>query len=349
MSAPLVINGRFLAARPTGLHRTARALLDAAALHADVYAPPGTTDPRVTATLPAPPGRAGGHVFEQVALPLAARGRPILSLTNTAPLTGRRGYVMVHDLAPLVGPEWFARSMTLYLRLVLTAARRAEHVLTVSASVAEELAAAAVRAPISVIRPAVDPAFAPAPSADVTAARARLGLTTPYVLFVGWADPRKDLATAVAAHRRARTVTDHRLVLVGTPHPVFAPVALPDDPSVVHAGYVDDTALRALLTGAAALVYPSRYEGFGLPPLEAWACGTPALVSDVPALRESTGGRADAYLPVGDVDAWADAMLAALDGAVEVPAPPAWTWADAAVRLRTALGHGEVAAEPDVP
>ncbi len=340
MTAPLVVNGRFLAARVTGLHRTARSLLDAARLDADVYAPPGTDDPRVTARLPAPPGRAGGHVFEQVVLPAAARGRPILSLTNTAPLASARGLVMIHDLAPLVGPQWFARSMVLYLQLVLAAARRAEHVLTVSAAVADELTAAGVRAPVTVVRPAVDPSFGPAPADAVAALRTRLGLDGPYLLLVGWADPRKDLATALAAHRRALAGRDHRLVLVGTPHPVFAPVARPSDASVVHAGYVDDARLRALLTGAAALVYPSRYEGFGLPPLEAWACGTPALVADIPSLRESTEGRAGAYLPPGDAAAWSEAMVAALDGELAVPQPTAWRWADAAARLRATLPAG---------
>jgi glycosyltransferase involved in cell wall biosynthesis len=114
----------------------------------------------------------------------------------------------------------------------------------------------------------------------------------PYVVLVGWADPRKDLALAVAAHGpSSRPGRPHDLVLVGRPHPTFAPVQVPDLPSVRRAGYLPDGGLQALLTGAAALLYPSRYEGFGLPPLEAWACGTPALVSDVPVLRETTGGQ----------------------------------------------------------
>jgi glycosyltransferase involved in cell wall biosynthesis len=96
------------------------------------------------------------------------------------------------------------------------------------------------------------------------------------------------------------------------------------------------------MTGAAALVYPSRYEGFGTPPLEAWACGTPALVSDIPVLRESTEGRA-VYLPAGDVDAWADAIAAAVRGEIATPAPATRTWADAGRELVAALaGTGEV-------
>jgi glycosyltransferase involved in cell wall biosynthesis len=101
-------------------------------------------------------------------------------------------------------------------------------------------------------------------------------------------------------------------------------------------GYVADDDLRALLTGAAALLYPSHYEGFGLPPLEAWACGTPALVADIPVLRETTGG-AGVLLPVGDVAAWAEAVRAAVARELTAPAPLRRTWADVGRELVAAL------------
>ena len=334
-----VVNGRFLRVRPTGLHRMARMLLVAAldaGLDAEVFAPSDTDDPLVDRRLGGPRGRAGGHVFEQVLLPLAARGRPVLSLTNTAPLAGH-GVVMVHDLAPLVGPQWFARSMRLYVESVLVAARRASQVLTVSAAVAEELAAHRVEAGrITVVRQAVDPRFAPAPAAAVAEIRDRLALDRPYAVMVGWRDPRKDVATAVAAHRLVVPDVPHDLVLVGGSHPVFAPVREPVEPTVRVMGYVPDQDLVPLLTGAAVLLYPSRYEGFGLPPLEALACGTPAIASDIPALRESTAGAAR-LTPVGDVEAWAAALREMLVGGGPPPRPPAWTWPQAAEQLIAAL------------
>jgi glycosyltransferase involved in cell wall biosynthesis len=333
----VVVNGRFLRATPTGLHRVARSLLAAAldaGLDAEVVAPPGADDPLVTTTV----GRAGegtlsDHVWEQVVLPAHAKRRVVLSLANTAPLAARRGVVLVHDLAPLVEPGWFRPSMQVYGRAVLAAARRAEAVLTVSEQVAGELVAAGVTAPIDVVRNAVDPSFAPPPPEAVAATRARQDLAdVPFVLMVGWADPRKDATTAALAHRIATARRPHRLVLVGLPHRNFAEVRLPDAATIQVVDYVDDGDLRALLAGAAALVYPSRYEGFGMPPLEAWACGTPAIVADTPALRESTEGRAT-YVRPGDVTGLADALVLALDGALPTPAPPAWTWADAAARL----------------
>jgi glycosyltransferase involved in cell wall biosynthesis len=336
------VNGRFLTGTPTGLHRVSRALLDAArdaGLHAEVIGP-SAGDPRVDRILRMPRGGAGSQLWEQVLLPGAARRRPLLSLANTAPVMARRGIVLVHDLAPLVGPQWFAPRMQVYGRVVFAAARRAELVLTVSRWMSDELTSRGIRAPVEVVSNAVESSMRPADDDAVARLLADRGVAPPYVLFVGWADPRKDVATAVAAHHLASKSIPHRLVLTGHAHPNFAPVSLPRSDSVVQMGYVDDEAMRVLLSGAAALVYPTRYEGFGLPPVEAWACGTPALVSDLPVLRESTQGRA-VYVAAGDVSAWAEAMLAALRGEVAAPPPLKRTWADAGrelVQLLTPFG-----------
>jgi glycosyltransferase involved in cell wall biosynthesis len=338
----VVVNGRFLRAQPVGLHRVARKMLDAAidaGLALRVFAPPGVDDARVDRRPWAPPGRYGDHVWEQVSLPIAARGRLVLSLANTAPLSTWRSAVLVHDLAPLVGPQWFTRSTVAYARLVVAAARRARVVLTVSHCVRDELVAAGIdAAKLAVIRPAVDPGFRPSTPADIESVRHRYGLRRPFALVVGWCDPRKDALTAVHAHLAALRVIPHDLVLVGRPHPTFAPVALPQAPSVRRLGYVPDDDLRSLLTAAVALVYPSRYEGFGLPPLEAWACGTPALVSDIPVLRETTEGRGD-FVPSGDPAAWADALLAALRGELNVHLVPSRTWTEVGRDLRKALAE----------
>jgi glycosyltransferase involved in cell wall biosynthesis len=319
-----VVDGRFLLAPPTGLHRVARSFVAAArdaGLDAEVWAPNGTADPLVDRQIRTPHGRTGGRVWEQLLLPLAARGRLIWSLTNTAPLISP-GVVVVHDLAAQIGPQWFARSMRAYAATVLSGARRARRVITVSEAVRAELVARGVREErVVVVAPAIDPMFRPASAAEVTTAMARHGLDRPYALLVGWADPRKDVATAVAAHLRVIGDLPHDLVLIGESHPSFAPVQLPVSGSVRRAGRVTDQDLVALLTGAAVLLYPSRYEGFGLPPLEALACGTPAIASDIPALRESTAGRVRLVVP-GDADAWAAALRDGLLGRLSRPSPP---------------------------
>ena len=335
-----MVNGRFLGAKRTGLHRVARNLLASAkeaGLETEVVAPPAVVDPAVDRTVPGPPGRLGAHLWEQIILPIVARRRLVLSLANTAPVFAARGAVMVHDLSTVRCPQWFRPELRLYGRISLSAARRADVVLTVSEAVAGELEGAGVPSGrIHIVRPAVDPLFRPASDEAVDALRRRYSLERPYVVHLGWADPRKNVATVVEAHLGLVGSVPHDLVLAGLAHPNFAPVDIPDAPSVRRLGYVDDGDLPALLSGAHALVYPSIYEGFGLPPLEALSCGTPALVSDIPSLRESTSGAA-MLLPPEDVSRWRDAIKAALDRSITPGQVPPWSWQDAGAALVKAL------------
>lgn len=349
-TAPYIVDGRFLAGQVTGLHRVARSLLSAArdaGLDAQVWAPRPTAprdaaDPLVDRTFPLPGGRLGGRVWEQLVLPTAARGSTVVSLTNTAPLLAP-GVVMVHDLAASVGPQWFAHSMRSYAATVLAGARRARLVLTVSHAVADELRRAGVAAErLVVVAPAVDPRFSPPSPATVESFRRRHGLHRRYAVLVGWSDPRKDVATATAAHRLVLDTEPHDLVLVGGTHPSFANVTLPHGlPSLHRLGRVSDGDLVALLGGAAVLLYPSRYEGFGLPPLEALACGTPAVASDIPAVRESTAGLVRLE-PVGDVAAWAAALADGLSGRLRCPSPPTRRWPEAGRELVEAIRQASV-------
>ncbi|MFN2536587.1 MAG: glycosyltransferase family 4 protein [Mycobacteriales bacterium] len=328
----IVVDGRVLGGAATGIQRVARGLLDATpSLDRLVFAPRGTDDPRVDRVLPV----AQPRVWEQVVLPLAAGRRTVLSLANTAPLLARHSAVFVHDLAPLREPAWFVPRMRLYARAVASTARRAEVVLVPSAAVAHELEEVLGVRHSVVVRPAVT--GTPASAEQVAAMRRRRGLRHPYAVLLGWGDPRKDLATALAAHRKVRQVLAHDLVLVGAAHPNLAPVPVPTDASVRVLGRLDDDELAAVLSGADVLLHPSVYEGFGLPPLEAWACGTPALVADVPAVREATSGLAP-VLPPRDVEAWSVALEAALRDRLAVPEPPSWSWAQAGAVLVAAIG-----------
>jgi glycosyltransferase involved in cell wall biosynthesis len=330
--AVIVVDGRVLGGAATGIQRVARGLLDAVPeLEHRVLAPRGTSDPRVDRVLPV----AQPRLWEQVVLPAAAGTRTVLSLANTAPLLARRSVVFVHDLAPLREPAWFVPRMRFYARAVASAARRAELVLVPSAAVAAELADVLGVHGAVVVRPAVT--GAPSSPVEVDRVRAGLRLDRPYAVLVGWGDRRKDVATALAAHRLVRERVPHDLVLVGDAHPNLAPVPRPPDATVRIVGRLPDADLAAVLTGAEVLLHPSVYEGFGLPPLEAWAHGTPALVADVPAVREATYDLAP-VLPVGDVAAWADALEAALLTRLPVPSPVAWRWRDAGAVLVTALG-----------
>jgi glycosyltransferase involved in cell wall biosynthesis len=133
------------------------------------------------------------------------------------------------------------------------------------------------------------------------------------------------------------------LVLVGPPGwgPALETAGLPPE-SVITPGYVDQPTLQRIVAGATALVLPSVYEGFGLPPLEAFACGTPVVASDIPVIREVTG-RFARLAPPADVDAWVEALRRAIGAPRDAEFSAAlqrharqWTWQRCAVSTRAA-------------
>jgi glycosyltransferase involved in cell wall biosynthesis len=308
----------------------------------EVVAPRGTADERADRCLWSPPGVSGLQVWEQFVLPAAAGRRTILSLANTGPLFAFSHAMFVFDTSPILRPDWFTPFFRTYMRVMLTVARRADLVLTASAQVRLELIACGVDGDrIEVVPLAVDQIFHTASSDEIARVRRRYNLARPYLVHVGWGDPRKDAATAVRAHAALVGQVEHDLVLLGGPNPYFAPVLLPELPSIKRLGRVSDADLVPLITGASALLYPSLYEGFGLPPLEAVACGTPAVVSDIPVLRETVGDHAT-YVRAADVAAWTQAAGQALTGQLEPGVPSSWRWEDAAKLVERALFDREL-------
>jgi glycosyltransferase involved in cell wall biosynthesis len=168
----------------------------------------------------------------------------------------------------------------------------------------------------------IDPAWAAAEPPD-PGWLAEQGLPPRYVLFVGTLEPRKMLPTLLAAKREmvGGAAGGVPLVLVGPAGwgPALDLAGLPEG-QVVTAGYRPDEDVRRIVAGAAVLAFPSSAEGFGLPPLEAFAAGVPVVASDLPVLREVLGDdpRRATFVPVGDAAAIAGALTARL---VE-PDPP---------------------------
>jgi glycosyltransferase involved in cell wall biosynthesis len=153
---------------------------------------------------------------------------------------------------------------------------------------------------------------------EIAAARKRYRLPEEYLLWVGGLqtpDPRKRIAAL------ARTRRELPLVLVGATKPWAHEL-----PDVTLTGRVPDDDLAAIYSGARALVFPSDDEGFGLPTIEALACGTPVVATDLPVLREVLGDRAT-FVESGDLEGLLAAGAAARRPA---PAPPSWSWTDAA-------------------
>jgi glycosyltransferase involved in cell wall biosynthesis len=203
--------------------------------------------------------------------------------------------VTVHDLAALDYPEWFAPKFSAWYRCMMPRlVRRAVRVIAVSEFTKRRLleTAGVERAKIHVIPNGIDARFRPCPAGDADAIRMRLGIPSArYVLSLGTLEPRKNLRRQLDAWSRCvgRIPADTWLVVAGRAgqRHVFGD-AIPDrvPPRVHFTGFVPDADLPMLYSGALALLYPSIYEGFGLPALEAMASGTVPIVSNSTALPE---------------------------------------------------------------
>lgn len=260
----------------------------------------------------------GWNVFARPALPPSLAKLDILHAPSPAaippPAPGQRLVVTVHDLAFRVYPSLFPASWRLLFRLgTHRAVRRADAIMTVSQSTANDLVRFS-RADPSRIRVVPLAASLPATAVDLDDALERMKIRRPYVLFVGTLEPRKNLVRLVRAYRRAigRTRLPHRLVLAGPlgwqPRPMLREIAVEGPGEVVLTGKRAPEDLDALYRGAAAFVYPSLYEGFGLPVLEAMARGVPCIISTASSLPEVAGDAALAVPP---------RSVSALAGAIE--------------------------------
>jgi len=234
--------------------------------------------------------------------------------------------VTVHDLSFFEAPQWHDRSkVVLFKRAIRVAARRAAAVVCPSRVTADQLARwCQVDAEVFVAHHGVDARrFAPhetEPGADRAALGridARLGQGRPSLVFVGTLEPRKDVPSLVQAFDRiADRHPDALLVLAGGDGWGAGAVdqaiaAASSGRRVVRTGYVADAAIPALLRSAVAAVYPALYEGFGLPALEALACGTPLITTSGTAMEEVAGDAATLVSP-GDRVGLAEALDAAL-------------------------------------
>ncbi len=228
------------------------------------------------------------------------------------PTRDARSVITVHDLSFLVHPERAEPALARFLGArIASAVGRAAMVVADSQSTRRDLAArlGVADARLHVALPGVDPARFVVTEQDRTRVRARYGLTRPFVLGVGTLEPRKDWPTLVAAFEAAQ-LDGHELLLAGGRgwgmDGLDAALAATHAP-VRALGFVPDDDLASLYHEADVFAYPSVYEGFGLPPLEAMACGTPTAVADSSSLPEVVGDAA-LRVPVGDIAAWADAL-----------------------------------------
>lgn len=265
---------------------------------------PGVDRVQSRLSLERPPARIA---WEQTLFPFALSDADLVhGLVNVLPLAaGVPGIVTVHDLAFLRTPETLPRVKRAYLAALCRASvARAAHVIAVSTQTADDLCAlfGTPAHKITVVPNGVAPEFAPCSPEEAARFRAAHALPARYLLFVGTLEPRKNLGTLVRAYARWRAQAapsdrDVKLVLAGGKgwfhEQIFAQVREARlEQSVLFPGFVPAEDLAHWYQAALGFVYPSRFEGFGLPVLEAMACGAPVLISRAPSLVEVAGDAA---------------------------------------------------------
>jgi glycosyltransferase involved in cell wall biosynthesis len=223
-----------------------------------------------------------------------------------------RTVVTIHDMGYMRFPEAHTASQRRYLRLSTRwGARVASRMIAISNATRDDLVRYAGASPekISVVYHGVSPRFRPIEDTHLIAAtQAKYGITPPYFLYVGTIQPRKNLARLLEAFASAsrdwsledgHTIAQPQLVIAGKRGWLTGEIERqsnqlfgPGSSAVRFTGYIADQDLPALLSGALAFVFPSLYEGFGMPILEAMACGTPVLTSATSALPEIAGDAA---------------------------------------------------------
>jgi glycosyltransferase involved in cell wall biosynthesis len=240
------------------------------------------------------------------------------------PLVRAAGVMTVHDLAFVHMPEACSDHVRSYAERVPHMAARANRIIVPSNAVAQEFSAwlPAEASRVRVVPHGVRRVFREPGGSLVPTRRRALGIRDPYALYVGNLEVRKNVELLLRAFERARSVhPDAQLVLVGAPGFGWDGIrarhaALLDSGAVVAVGYLPDPEVAALVRGAKVFVYPSRYEGFGIPPLEAMAAGTPVVAAKTPSLAEVLGEHARWVHPE-DLDGLASAIADHLDGSAD--------------------------------
>lgn len=313
LSVKLFVNGRFLSQPLTGVQRYAAEMVSMIdQILGTTAVPPALR--LAEWTLVAPPdadlsklslrhinarivGRRSGHVWDQTDLLQAARRGTLLSLANSGPVLHPSQLVVLHDAGVFHRPEFFSWSYrTAHRSLGHLLARNAQ-IATVSNFSQRELASALGIPPgaIPVFNNSADHFARTVPDPG---ALTRIGLMPHrYFLLVGSMKKSKNVGIAVqAAHDLNRS--DIPTVIVGDNNPkVFAQNVVSNDQNVIVAGRLRDEEIAALYANAAAFIFPSLYEGFGVPPLEAMAFGCPVIASTADAVREICGDAATYFDP----------------------------------------------------
>lgn len=313
------INGRFLSQKLTGVQRYAHEIVKAF----DKLLKEEKIDPSYSFSLLAPPdayndiflenisvkkvGRFKGHFWEQLELPFYCHDGILLNLCNVAPLFLTKQVITIHDAAVFAAPNGFSKAFLLWYRFALPIqCRVARFVITVSEFSKHELVkyCGADSGKVFVVPNGVDHIDHITTSDSI---KFKYGTEeNRFVLSVGSIHPNKNFKIVIELANKLSAYNVKFLVAGGCSRNVFENDEFSNN--VQYLGYVSDSELKWLYENAACFLFPSKYEGFGIPPIEAMRCGCPVLASNAASLPEVCGNAA-AYASPDDVEAFAQKLL----------------------------------------
>ena len=301
----IVINGRFLTQNITGVQRYAleltRALddllgngeIDASQYAVEIIAPRGANNPQFKNIVFTQAGNLKGHLWEQFELPRLSWGAFLINLCNTAPILKWNKAVTIHDTAVWAVPQAYSFPYRAWYRFLLPCiTRSAKQIFTVSQFSKQELMRClSVKEKKCLVVKEGREHIEEVQSDDDILDRHHL-LDKPFVLAVSSLSPNKNFGAIIDALQWLNGASFNLVIAGGTNPRIFARDQKPLPDFVKHVGYVSDGELKSLYEHASCFIYPSLYEGFGLPPLEAMTCGCPVISSERASLPEVCGDAA---------------------------------------------------------
>lgn len=355
----IYINGKFIAQRTTGVQRFAMGVVRAldrslqavpCGRNIELLLPPETDPiPGLRLINQRTIGRAGRslHLWEQIDLPMKARDGTLVCLSGSAPYFARDCLPTFHDAAVYLYPQAYSRLFVAWYRLLFEhRAKRSRFVITVSESSAHDLSSHLPSTLFRVVPNSAEHIISQCPDRSVLE---RLQLSSHrFLLSVGSLNPTKNFAALIEAYVISNLAAQLPLVIVGAINRDVFGIKSPltDHPNVLWAGPVTDAQLRALYEHAAVFIFPSLYEGFGIPPLEAMLCGCPVAASNASSIPEVCGDAAHYFGPRN-----LNEMSSAIESVIQDVGyrklliergrqrAQGFSWAHSAERLRSALAE----------